>query len=95
MNGLNQDGERRLRPHHRPIQRIALHWFAARFQRPVRFTGTEGPVALLSDASACYKLMDLPTVGSRKLMEMVAAWVEAGGATLDKPTHFEVADGRF
>jgi len=26
---------------------------------------------------------------------MVAAWMEAGGALLDKPTHFEVADGRF
>jgi len=26
---------------------------------------------------------------------MVAAWVEGGGATLDKPTHFEVSDGRF
>jgi len=25
----------------------------------------------------------------------VAAWIEAGGASLEKPTHFEVADGRF
>jgi len=26
---------------------------------------------------------------------MVAAWVAGGGASLNKPTHFEVADGKF
>ena len=32
---------------------------------------------------------------SRGCSEWVAHWVEAGGASLNKPTHFEVADGRF
>ena len=39
--------------------------------------------------------MGTPEVTAGQLMEMVAAWVETGGASLDKPTHFEVADGRF
>jgi hypothetical protein len=39
--------------------------------------------------------MGAPAVTAEQLMEMVAVWVEAGGASLNKPTHFEVADGRF
>jgi hypothetical protein len=26
---------------------------------------------------------------------MVAGWVESGGTSLNKPTHFEVSDGKF
>jgi hypothetical protein len=29
------------------------------------------------------------------LVRWVAHWVGRGGATLDKPTHFEVRDGAF
>jgi len=34
-------------------------------------------------------------VSAASLMQMVASWIEAGGELLNKPTHFEVADGRF
>jgi nucleoside-diphosphate-sugar epimerase len=75
--------------------RDAAEFFAARFQRPCRYRGIPGPVALLSDASQCYQLLGPPEVSTETLMGMVAAWVEAGGESLNKPTHFEVADGRF
>jgi dTDP-4-dehydrorhamnose reductase len=75
--------------------RDTAEFFAARFGKACRFAGAEGPVALLSDAAAAHALMGPPSVNSTVLMEMVADWVAAGGATLDKPTHFEVADGRF
>ena len=39
--------------------------------------------------------MGAPEVTRGATDGMVAAWIEAGGASLDKPTHFEVADGRF
>jgi len=39
--------------------------------------------------------MGPPEVSDAQLMEMVADWVESGGASLNKPTHFEVADGKF
>jgi nucleoside-diphosphate-sugar epimerase len=73
----------------------AAEFFAERFARPCRFRGEPGPVALLSDASAAAALMGPPTVNTARLMEMVAEWVGAGGESLNKPTHFEVADGRF
>ena len=73
----------------------AAAWFARRFGREVRFTGEPGATALLSNAAECHRLLGLPEVSAEQLMEMVAAWMENGGALLDKPTHFEVADGRF
>jgi len=75
--------------------REVAEFFGARFGKRARVAGVEGSLALLSDAGACFSLMGPPVVSSAELMEMVAAWVEAGGATLGKPTHFEVADGRF
>ena len=75
--------------------RAAAEFFAAKFDRPCRFAGAEGPAALLSDASRCHALMGPPPVSSDRLLELVAAWVLAGGESLNKATHFEVADGRF
>jgi nucleoside-diphosphate-sugar epimerase len=75
--------------------REAAEWFGARFGRPPRFVNTEGPVALLSDASRCRARLGDPEVPLARLMTWVARWVEIGGASLNKPTHFEVADGRF
>jgi len=75
--------------------RRAAEFFAQRWNKPCRFAGDEGRMALLSDASASHALMGLPSVLEPALAEMVAHWVETGGETLGKPTHFEVADGRF
>jgi nucleoside-diphosphate-sugar epimerase len=75
--------------------RDTASFFAARFGKPAKFTGVEGPVALLSDARACHDALGPPTVAAQQLLEMVADWVAAGGASLDKPTHFEVSDGKF
>jgi nucleoside-diphosphate-sugar epimerase len=75
--------------------RATAEFFAARLQRPCRFSGAEGRVALLSDASASHTLLGAPEVAEETLLEMVAAWVSGGGESLNKPTHFEVADGKF
>ena len=75
--------------------REAAEWFGARFGRPCRFQGEAGRTALLNDASACHRLLGAPGVAAQQLMEMVATWIEAGGDSLGKPTHFEVADGKF
>ncbi len=80
-------------------ERISVREVATRFGRElgqaVRFRGTEGPVALLSDPSRCLKLLGPPDVPLEKLLTWVVHWVRIGGASLNKPTHFEVADGRY
>ena len=68
---------------------------ARRFGREVRFAGEEGPAALLSDASRCRARLGEPEVPLDLLVEWTAAWVEAGGRDLGKPTKFERSDGRF
>ena len=75
--------------------RAAAEFFASRFQRPCRFAGVEGRAALLSNASVSHRLLGPPEVSADELMNLVAEWVKAGGESLDKPTRFEVADGRF
>jgi uncharacterized protein YbjT (DUF2867 family) len=75
--------------------REAAQWFGAFFSREPRFVNQEGPVALLSDSSRCRSLLGEPSVPQQRLREWVAHWVAAGGASLNKPTHFEAADGRF
>jgi nucleoside-diphosphate-sugar epimerase len=75
--------------------RETAEWFGATFGRPVRFVNREGPVALLSDASRCRALLGEPSVPIHVLRQWVAHWVRTGGASLHKPTHFEVADGGY
>lgn len=80
-------------------ERIAVretaHWFGSEFGRPPRFVNSEGPVALLSDSSLCRARLGEPSVPLSVLRQWVAHWVLAGGRSLNKPTHFEVTDGRF
>jgi nucleoside-diphosphate-sugar epimerase len=75
--------------------RDVAEFFARRFGRECRFEGQEGTGALLSDASRAREWMGPPEVSGTELLEMVAQWVERGGASLEKPTHFEVSDGKF
>jgi uncharacterized protein YbjT (DUF2867 family) len=75
--------------------REVAEFFARRLGRKCRFEGTEGVSALLSDASRAREWMGPGEVSGAELLEMVAQWVERGGASLEKPTHFEVSDGKF
>jgi nucleoside-diphosphate-sugar epimerase len=75
--------------------RESAQWFASFFGREARFVNQEGPVALLSDSTRCRQLLGEPRVPFDVLRQWVGHWVAAGGASLNKPTHFEVADGRF
>ena len=75
--------------------RETAQWFGATFGRPPCFANTEGHLALLSDSSRCRALLGEPAVSLSILRQWVANWVQIGGSSLNKPTHFEVVDGRF
>ncbi len=59
------------------------------------FRGTEEESALLNDAGKCHRLFGYPSVSAGEAIEWIADWICAGGASLEKPTHFEARDGRF
>lgn len=61
----------------------------------VEFTGTAAPTALLSNAERAFACWGKPRVSAETLMDWVVHWLRQGGRTWNKPTHFEVRDGRF
>jgi len=75
--------------------RAAAERFGERLQRSPVFSGSEAPTALLSDASRYVALMGPPAVEVDRMIDWIAHWIQLGGATLAKPTHFETRDGRF
>jgi nucleoside-diphosphate-sugar epimerase len=77
-----------------PVLRAA-EFFASRFQRELLVRGGSKGVALLNNAGACHAALGYPSVSAGELMETVAGWVEAGGASLNKATKFQVMDGKF
>src|SRR5262249_2800609 len=70
-------------------------WFGERFEKPVRFSGSERDDALLSNTTRLSKSFAPPSVTIDDLRDRVADWVENGGALLGKPTKFETRDGKF
>jgi nucleoside-diphosphate-sugar epimerase len=77
-----------------PVRALAER-FGVLLDRPVRFDGEEGDVALLGDPARCRSELGPPEVGADRLIEWTAAWVARGGRSLEKPTHFETTDGKF
>jgi nucleoside-diphosphate-sugar epimerase len=78
---------------------LSVRWIACRFGehfgvKPL-FTGTEAPEALLSNAARCHRLFGYPEYTPEELIEWTAKWIEAGGPVYNKPTHFQVRDGKF
>jgi nucleoside-diphosphate-sugar epimerase len=80
-------------------QSYSVRWLAEQLAgemglTPV-FAGQPGTYALLSDASRCSKLFGPSPIGIEQLIPCVARWVRSGGGLLNRPTHFEVKEGRF
>jgi nucleoside-diphosphate-sugar epimerase len=75
--------------------RSSAEKLAELLHKPVRFQGQEAKTALLSDASAALAKLGPLQMTANELLQHVAHWVMQGGRTLNKPTHFEVRDGRF
>jgi nucleoside-diphosphate-sugar epimerase len=75
--------------------RLLAKSFGRLFGMDPVFQGTEGETALLNDAHKCYDMFGPPSVGVAQVIEWLAAWIQRGGASLGKPTHFEATDGRY
>jgi len=69
--------------------------FGTRFGTRPSFTGQESDLAVLSDTAKATSLFGAPTVSPDQLMDWIANWIQKDGTLLNKPTHFEVQDGKF
>jgi nucleoside-diphosphate-sugar epimerase len=76
------------------VRRVAAE-LGRLFGVAVTMQGSESADALLNNGQRGHDLFGLPRVGAARLIRWTADWLERGGATLGKPTHFEVRDGKF
>ena len=78
---------------------ISVRWLAEEFGRrfghtPV-FTGTEAEAGWVSNAMRMVAELGPPRVPLESMIGWTTDWLARGGASLGKPTHYEVRDGRF
>jgi nucleoside-diphosphate-sugar epimerase len=76
------------------IRRVAEE-FGRLFGKEVRMSGSESPDAFLSNGQKGHRLFGYPRVAPQQMMHWIADWLQRGGPTFGKPTHFEVRDGKF
>ncbi|MFM8992187.1 MAG: NAD-dependent epimerase/dehydratase family protein, partial [Alphaproteobacteria bacterium] len=69
--------------------------FGARLGRAPRLAGRESATGWINDASRMLREFGAPRVPLVARIDWPADWVSRGGATLGKPTHYEVRDGRY
>lgn len=81
-------------PEQLKVRQVAAD-FGHLLSRPVRFEGIEAADALLANTERAKGLFGLPRVTIAQMMRWIADWVQRGGASLDKPTHFENRAGNF
>ena len=76
------------------VRRVAES-FAELFDKSVTIIGTEAADALISNPRESHRHFGPPRIDADQMMKWIAAWVRRGGASFEKPTHFESRDGRF
>lgn len=64
-------------------------------EKPLTLTGSEAGSAFLSDTTAMVAQLGAPPTDIDTVMRWTTHWVSAGGRSLNKPTHFEVRDGKY
>ncbi len=78
---------------------LSVKWLAEQFGallgKEPEFINDAQPNALLSNASKAHQLFGYPRVTVRQMIEMTVAWLQGGGKTINKPTHFQERKGQF
>ena len=76
------------------VRDVALQ-FGKHFNVQPEFIGEEAKTALLSNASESFHLFGRPKVSAETMIAWIADWIVHEGRLLNKPTHFEVRDGKY
>lgn len=76
------------------VRRVAEE-FGRLFGKTALVQGTEAEDAFLSNAQLSQRLFGHPRVTAPQMLHWIADWTRRGGRSLDRPTHYEVRDGKF
>lgn len=78
---------------------VSVKWLAEQFgllfEKAPKFINEVQSTALLSNASQAHALFGYPRVTLRQMIELTTRWIQLGGKTLNKPTHFQERAGKF
>ena len=78
---------------------LSIRWLAhelgQRLGTAPKIVGTEAATALLSDTTRSNRLFGYPRVPLSAMLDWVADWVASGKGGFNKPTKYEVRDGKF
>ena len=78
---------------------IEVRWLAGEFGRLLgrtpRLVGQEAPTGWLNDSRRMIEQFGSPSVSLAKMIGWTADWLARDMATLNKPTHYEVRDGKY
>ena len=69
--------------------------FADRFGCVAKFAGNEAASCWLNNSARARELFGQPSVNVEQMMDWIADWIDHGGQTLGKPTHFQNRDGNY
>lgn len=79
--------------------KVSVRWLAEEFGRRLgkapKLTGSEAPTAWIVDTRAAQRLLGAPQVSLDTMIGWVADWVQRGGESLGKETHFQTRDGKY
>lgn len=76
------------------VEQVALQ-MGRLMGREVRFRTTPGGLNYLNNSGLMCRLFGCPRLTLDEMVRLQAEWIASGGASIGKPTHFEVSDGRF
>ena len=78
---------------------IEVRWLAGEFGKLLgkkpKLTGKPAPTGWLNNSSRMVKEFGPPSVPLAKMIEWTADWLSRDMVTLNKPTHYEVRDGKY
>jgi nucleoside-diphosphate-sugar epimerase len=78
---------------------VSFRWLAEQFGNMLgitpEFINEEQSTSFLSNAAESFRLFGYPKVTLKQMMEMVLEWLNQGGKTLNKPTHFSERKGKY
>lgn len=78
---------------------LSVRWVAGEFGKIFgkvpEFVNSEAPTSLLNNASQYHSIFGYPKVSIREMITWTALWINGGGETINKPTHFQERSGNY
>ncbi|MHC4463376.1 MAG: NAD-dependent epimerase/dehydratase family protein [Planctomycetota bacterium] len=77
-----------------PVRQLAEQ-IGKELNREPKFASQEARTALLSNASYCFSMFGYPETTLDEMVSAIVNWVASGKRILNKPTKYDIRDGKF